>query len=196
MRGAESYLHRFAKQTLASWLRGGIRVGPKFQGLQPLMACIPISGCSAPMFNVYEEYPIATCGGGTNQEVGCSRRCAEQCSHPTAWHCFAASNSISTPAHKHGIPTGKELTKCPSLKRTNFLFDVAMVGADGSLKCVFEICHTNPIEAQKIKWLTEHNVPWFEMSADWIMKQCRSPYSVAEGILRSSSAAIAVQEKI
>jgi hypothetical protein len=192
--GSESYLHRFAKQTLASWLRGGIRVGENYQGLQPLMAHVPYAGCTAPMYNIYEEYPIATTGIPTKQ-IGPRRTCQRsddpegteevaresECSHLSGWHCFSAEDQTQW-KHKHGIPTRKELILCPTIKRIDFLFDVAMIDCDGNLKCVFEVCHTNPIDKKKIRWLKDNQVPWFEMSAEWIMKQTRSPYSVVGGI--------------
>lgn len=184
MRSVESYLHRFAKQTLASWIRGGIRVGGNFQGLQPVMSHVPYEGCLPPMYNVYEEYPIATVTTPV-KEIGNTRSCIEGCDHLTGWHCLAATNQLTMPKHKHGIPTAKELVECSALK-TNFFFDVAMIDSSGNLRCVFEICHTNPIEPKKIKWLTENKIPWFEMSAEWIMKQTRSPYAVTDGILRRS----------
>lgn len=182
-KGVESYLHRYAKQTVASWLRGGVRVGENFKGLQPLFKSVPL-GMPQPMYGVYEEFPIAA-----KTAVGLRRCCigeaAEACQCLTGWHCHVKSNSKLTVAHRHGIPTIKELVnaKVP----IEFIFDVGVVDTLGSLCCVVEVCHTNPMNPSKIKWLTDNRIAWCEVSAEWIMNQVRSPFSLTEGIVRSSS---------
>lgn len=176
-KGVESYLHRFAKQTVASWLRGRVRTGTNFKGLQPLADYIPI-GMQAPMYGIYEEYPVLA------DNTGCDKNqdCADCSLHVTGWHCYCAKHTDFTVCHKHGIPVLKELNKL----KIAHVFDIGVVNAAGKLCCVVEICNTNPIETRKIEWLTEHQVPWFELSADWIMKQVKSPYSISDGITRNS----------
>jgi len=51
----ESYMHKYAKMVLASWLRKKIRIGEKYKGLDNIS--LPIKGKS-PMYNVYVEYPV------------------------------------------------------------------------------------------------------------------------------------------
>ena len=184
-KGVESYLHRYAKQTIGSWLRGGIRVGENFKGLQPLFASVPI-GMPAPMYGVYEEYPIA------KTQLGLQRCCHltesdKSCNCLTGWHCYqtnGSSNGLTglTVAHRHGIPTIKELVnaKLP----IDFIFDIGIVNASGQLCCVVEVCHKNPMQPNKIKWLTDNGVAWFEVSAEWVLNQVRSPFNLKDGILR------------
>lgn len=180
-KGVESYLHRYAKQTVASWIRGGVRVGENFKGLQPLFKSVPL-GMPQPMCGVYEEFPIAA-----KTAVGLRRCCVgeEECECLTGWHCHLKSpnNTKLTVAHRHGIPTIKELVnaKVP----IEFIFDVGVVNAVGSLCCVVEVCHTNPMHPNKIKWLTDNNIAWYEVSAEWIMNQVRSPFSLSDGMLRN-----------
>jgi hypothetical protein len=187
----ESYLHKFAKQTVATWIRGRVKVGAKFKGLQPMGDAIPF-GMEAPMCGVYEEYPIL------RDRTGLQRVCcqsddvadADRCNHLTGWHCYVHSNpgKLTIP-HKHGIPTLKALSEA-KMPAAECVFDVGVIDTTGKLCCVVEICHTNPMNAKKIKWLTDNNVTWYEISAEWVMKQIRSPYSVAEGLYRYSGSPI------
>lgn len=177
-KGVESYLHRYAKQTVATWLRGCVKVGSNFKGLQPMSTSVPF-GMPQPMCGVYEEFPIAK-----NNWTGLKRCCGDQgCDCLTGWHCYAQKTPV-TFAHRHGIPTIKELVNAKT--PIEFIFDVGVVNSVGSLCCVVEVCHTNPMHSNKIEWLNQNGIPWFEMSAEWIMNQVRSPFSVSDGILRSS----------
>jgi hypothetical protein len=169
---SESYMHRYAKQTLASWVRGRIRVGPKFQGLQPVGETIML-GTTSPMFGVYEEFPVTSDGVGIEKCANCSH--LEACH---GWDC------IGTFKKKHNIPMKKELDELEI--KPKYFFDVGVVNSDGNLYCVLEVCYKNPMNNDKIAWLKQHNIQWFEISAEWIMSQCHSPYSIQDGILRSS----------
>jgi hypothetical protein len=179
MRGAgtpESYMHFYAKKTLASWIRGRITIGKNFKGLYPVATYIPYTGLTL----VYEEYPIAS--SIAQSDIGLRRSCpeggAKDCSCQTGWNC------VKLKGIKCIIPTARELQLSKTLK-TKYIFDVAVLNTTGELSCVFEICHRNPITRSKIDWLRLHNIPWFELSAEWILRQNCSPYSIVDGIIRA-----------
>jgi hypothetical protein len=52
----ESYMHKYAKTVLASWLRKKIRIGEKFKG----MCNIPLKlgDKRPPCMDIYIEYPV------------------------------------------------------------------------------------------------------------------------------------------
>lgn len=172
-------MHRFAKQTLATWLRGRSRVGVNFKGLQPVLPGLPLHPKSAsPMFGVYDEYPICTMST-TNEIVGLA--CTE-------WKTRGIKSSKG-----HGIPLGKDIKQwnenCTKDKRLRmeWFFDVGVVDPVTSQLCyVFEIVHTNPMDDAKIEWLRANNIQWIEISALWIMNRVKSPFNLHPGITRSS----------
>jgi hypothetical protein len=179
---SESYAHRLTKQTLATWLRARSRIGANFKGLQPILPFIPLS-TDKPMYGVYEEYPV--CKDGLE---GLQCECQGNDLHTTGWHCFEAKHGkIAARAHK--IPTKKDIKKWkqskakPRLKHMLF-FDIGIVGPDGKLCCVFEIKHTHPTTDEKVQWIEANGIRWFEISADWILNRCRSPFSMEGAILK------------
>jgi len=176
---SESLAHRFSKQAFASWVRGRSRVGINFKGLQPVLPYIPISS-NKPMYGVYEEYPV--CVDETGELVG-----LESNSCLTGWHDWTKQHGkIASKGHQ--IPSSKDIKKWnashhPRLKMKWF-FDIGVVDENGRLSCVFEIKHTHASTDQKIAWLEENNVKWFEVSADWILNRVRAPFDISGCILR------------
>ena len=69
--GVESYLHRYGKKVVASWLRKKIRIGSNFKGLSNLKMDLDFKELQQekPMLGVYEEYPVCK-DLKTNQKVG------------------------------------------------------------------------------------------------------------------------------
>lgn len=196
---AESIGHRAAKSALASWLRGRSRVGANFKGLQPVLDCVPLS-LDKPMFGVYEEYPVCTAANGTLVGLDLVPHAAPEhrvgeggnvvCADTTGWHCWAASYG-KIASKQHQIPTQKDIKKwnleCglqDHRLRSLYFFDIGVVNPEGRLSTVFEIKHTHPTTDDKIAWLEQHNVRWFEVSADWILSRVNSPFSIAGSILR------------
>ncbi len=180
MKGVESYMHRFAKQTVASWLRNRSKVGVNFKGLQPIMKDLPLH-TQRPMFGIYEEYPVCR----TLSDVIGLNKCLEITCNATdhSWNCWSSANGKKT-CQRHGIPTLRELGEWNLT--INWLFDIGVVDNEGNLCFVAEICHKNPMNDAKINWLKEHNIPWIELSADWIMNRVKGPFDLKDGILRSS----------
>lgn len=150
-------MHRFAKQTVATWVRGRSRVGANFKGLQPVLDLIPMQPKSAsPMFGVYEEYPVCT------SKIGLLGVAASE------WKSSGVKASKA-----HGIPLAKDIgawnEKCSKEQKLKleWLFDVGVVDPVTSKLCfVIEIRHTNPMTDEKIAWLDEQGISWLEMSAD------------------------------
>lgn len=173
---SESYMHRFAKQTLAGWVRGRIRIGENFKGLQPLTKIISI-GTEAPMFGVYEEFPV------TKEGIGLS---VNRETYPDAKHGWETVGSRFK--LKHNIPLKKELDALQI--KPKYFFDIGIVNPEGRLYCVLEVCHKHSIRDDKIQWLKDHNIEWVEFSAEWILNQCHSPFSIQDGILRQSSSSL------
>ena len=120
------------------------------------------------MLGVYEEYPV------TEDGIGLTRR-KEESTH--GW------DDVGKFKMKHNIPTKRELDELEI--KPKYFFDVGLVNSKGILYCVFEVCYKHPMCDDKIRWLKEHNVIWYELSAEWIMNQCHSPYTIQDGILRS-----------
>jgi hypothetical protein len=174
-RSVESYMHLYAKQVLASWLRNRVHVGANFKGLQPICNFVPYQNQTAPMMGVYEEFPVCT-----TRDLQCNAK------YPTIWHELSDTSNFAV-KKKHGIPSVKELSD--GGYKPSFIFDVAVFERKNELSrlnCVFEICHTHPMDEAKIQYLKTHDIKWFELSAEWIMNQVRSPFSIQQGILRSS----------
>jgi len=200
---AESYAHRFAKQALASWLRGRSRVGKNFKGLQPFLPYLPIS-TNKPMYGVYEEYPVCTTGTGVVIGLERTPHAAPGqgahlegevlCKDATGWHCWESSyGKIASRGHR--IPTAKDIKRwneahplssgMPQLRlNMNYFFDVGLVDPEGRLAVAFEVKHTHPTPQAKIDWMEANGVRWFELSADWILNRCQSPFNITGAILR------------
>lgn len=174
--GVESYMHRFAKQTVASWLRKRSKVGSNFKGLQPILNSLPLHN-KGPMFGVFEEFPVS-------QDIGITLCANPECSSTDhGWNCWTLANNKKT-CQRNGIPTLRELHdwKLP----TTWIFDIGIIDTHGKLCFVAEICHKNPMNDAKIAWLKLHNIQWIELNAEWIMNRIKSPFDLTEGIMRSS----------
>ena len=179
MTSVESYKHRYAKKTVAQWIRQRCRIGDKFKGLQPLV--IPINS-SQPMNGVYEEWPVTS-------EWGSELTCAD-CSHQHPWECCHAAPHLTK--KKHGVPCKRDFSQWNRAKSKNkklspeWYFDVALIDSNGRLCYVFEIKHKHAMCDEKINWLNEHSIPWVELDADWVLERVKSPYDLTDGILRKN----------
>lgn len=175
MSSVESYKHRYAKKTVAQWIRKRCRIGEKFKGLQPLV--LPINS-DGPMFGVYEEWPVT-------EELGL--RCNHDTPHPHPWACC----DVAVTTKKHGVPCKRDFSQWNRGKKTEeklsptWYFDVALVDSRGSLAFVFEIKHKHAMCDEKIAWLNENGIPWVELDADWVLERVKSPYDLSEGIIRN-----------
>lgn len=187
MKGVESYMHRFAKQTVATWLRSRSKIGVNCKGLQPLLPVLPLLDQSfAPMYGVYEEFPICKTASGQLIGLGLS------------WKEWRETSGMKV-SKQHGIPSQKDISAWNQLAKTKdeklsmeWFFDVGVVDASQRLCCVCEVVHKNPVEDAKIAWLNENKISFAELNAEWIMTRVKSPFSLQEGILRSN---ITVNEK-
>lgn len=187
---AESLAHRYAKQTLASWLRARSRVGANFKGLQPVLPHIPLS-TDKPMYGVYEEYPVCRAEKLSSRQIGltCDMNVGTVAS-TTDWHAWAAQHG-KIASKSHGIPSKKDIKQWNDARkrsdRTRITsaqyFDIGIV-SNGRLSVVFEIQHTHPSTPEKIAWLEHERVTWFEISADWILNRCSAPFSIEGAILK------------
>lgn len=170
----ESYLHRYSKIVLASWLRKHIRIGKNFKGLKGFNLDLDWAFCKncthKGMYSVYMEYPICK-DLETNEVIGKS---------PDSWKNWLTKNCIGV-SSKSGLPNVFEIKsliegKHPKLKILH-TFDVVIIDKDG-LKYVFEICHKHGCENKKIKWLEDNDVIGYELEAQWIMERVDCPYNV------------------
>jgi hypothetical protein len=143
--GNESYLHKYAKQTLASWLRRK-RSGK----LKWILEDITLSSWNdnkSKTIGVCIEYPLVKISGG------------EYKGHTISWD--------------NKIPTYYQL-KQDNIK-PEFMFDIAVINNSGNIESVFEIEFKSPMTQKKIKFLNDHNIKYYEVSALDIMTNCRPP---------------------
>lgn len=164
----ESYLHRYAKVTLSSWLRKKIRIGPNFKGLNNIDLSGASSGLSklSPMYGVYTEYPV--CSDGSDQIIGLT----------ITWSEWLTKNNI-TVNNKTNIPTVYDIKQFDKKLKVKLLyvFDVAIVDSVG-IKYVFEIEHKNPSTPEKVQFLLDRKIIGYEISAQKIMEQVKLPYNI------------------
>jgi hypothetical protein len=175
-------MHRFAKQTVGSWLRLRSKVGANYKGLNPLLPVLPLLDRSfSPMFGVYEEYPI--CKTADGQLIGLH----------ISWDDWRQVQTTKMKVSKqHGIPSQSDIQNWNQLAQKDgklsmeWFFDVGVVDASKKLCCVCEIVHKNHMDDTKINWLNENKVSYVEMNAEWIMTRVKPPFDMTEGIMRSN----------
>lgn len=167
----ESYMHKYAKTVLASWLRQKVRVGEKYKGLENIP--LPVKGKS-PMFNVYVEYPVCSFN---DELVGVTGNTDSD--HP--WISWLNKNGKKAKA-KHGVPSSFELKdweKAGCKLKILHVFDVAVIDPEtGCLHSVYEIQHKHPVTEYKKKFLEDNDIDGFEISAEWIMNKVKAPFTV------------------
>ena len=169
--GVESYLHKYAKVVVCSWLRKKIRIGEKFKGLNniPLNLKLPKS---SPMYSVYPEYPVCKSLLTAKDEgpiiVGLD----------VMWDKWLTDNGLDDKIKsKSRIPTIYELKELTDKLETVTVFDIGIVD-EGKLKYVFEIEHTHACTTRKIKFITENKIIGYELPAQKVMEQVKLPYTV------------------
>lgn len=167
----ESYLHKYAKIVVASWLRKKIRIGPKFKGLNniPLELELPKK---SPMYGVYTEFPICKSFIDPNNPiiVGID----------ITWDQYIDKYDLqSNIKSKTKIPTVYELKDLVSDNKLKILsiFDVGIVDK-GKLKYIFEIEHTHACTPKKIKFIHKHKLIGYELRAQKVMEQVKLPYAI------------------
>ena len=142
--GSESYIHRYAKQTLTSWLRRK-RSGK----IKWILQDINLSDWNKnnKTYGVCIEYPIIK---ENNEFKG----------HTISWN--------------EKIPTYYQL-KQNNIKPL-FIFDIAVINCEsGKIEQVFEIKYKSPMTKNKIKFLKDQNIEYYELDAINILNNCRPP---------------------
>lgn len=157
----ESYMHRYAKTVVAAWLRKKNRSKSK-----KMMTNVPCSfkGCS-PFYNIYVEYPI--CQDSDGNIIGLSGKSND------IWGDYF-ENVLKKPRLGR-MPSYKELTN-NGLKVLQ-VFDVVSI-SDNKLQCIFEIQYKHPIDKNKIKFIKEHKVECYELSATQILDRTCPPITL------------------
>jgi hypothetical protein len=153
---AESGLHYYAKIVMASWLRKMTGV-KNFKGLNNInFTCTTKS--AGPMFGVYTEYPVCL-EKTTKKIIGLD----------ITWGDYAKATQWKAKS-KHGIPSKYELKNAADKFIILHIFDVVVM--DGSkLAYIFEIKHTHAIDSKKIKFIEKHQIPTFEVAAQWVLER-------------------------
>lgn len=140
--GTETYLHRYAKQTLASWLKRK-RSGKLNWILQDVILSETNNNKT---YGIQIEYPIVKIDGGFKG---------------------------------HTIPWDDKIPTYYQLKQQNiipkFIFDIAVINDLGNIEQVFEIKYKNAMSANKIKFLNNQGIKYYELSALEILEHCRPP---------------------
>lgn len=164
--GVESYLHKYAKIVVASWLRKKIRIGPKFKGLSniPLELEFPKK---KPMYNVYTEFPV--CKSLIDDKI---------IGIDVEWDKYIDEHDLqSNVRSKTKIPTIYELKDMNDKFKLLSIFDIGIVDK-GKLKYIFEIEHTHACTPRKIKFINNHKLIGYELSAQKVMEQVKLPYAI------------------
>lgn len=174
--GVESYLHKYAKVVLCAWLRKKIRIGSSFKGLNNILLTLE-SSKESPMYNVYQEYPVGKCliSPSPDKEiiVGID----------VMWDEWLKEHKLEGFVRsKYSIPTIYELKELKDKIDLITVFDVSIIDND-KLKYVFEVEHTHPCTSKKIKFINDHKIIGYELSALKIMEKVKLPYEIS--ILRS-----------
>jgi len=163
---AESYMHKYAKSTLGSWLRR--KVSGKLTYI--LTEGVDISANSirkdGPCFGVFYEYPICTSSVGI---IGLKNTINGGSSFIWADYINSLNkgNKVSAnfiPKYKH-VPKGLKIL---------YIFDVVYV-ENGKIKYIFEICHKSPMSDAKKKFITDNKIKCYEISAVGILEHVRPP---------------------
>ena len=169
--GIESYLHKYSKIVMCAWLRKKIKIGTtKFKGLNniPLDLKSPKKG---PMFNVYPEYPVCKNKGPNVEDtsvIGLN----------VMWDEWLTNNNLNDKVKsKSRIPTVYELKDLSDIVEVITIFDIGVVD-DGKLKYIFEIEHTHACTPRKIKFINEHELIGYEISAQKVIEQVKLPYCI------------------
>lgn len=175
--GVESYLHKYAKVVVCSWLRKKIRIGEKFKGLNNISLSLKLPK-ESPMYGVYPEYPVCKsllkadgCEASinTNQIVGLD----------IMWDKWLKDNGLDAKVKSRTrIPTLYELKDMTQHLEVITIFDIGLVD-EGKLKYIFEIEHTHACTAKKIKFIEENNLIGYELSAQKVMEQVKLPFTIA-----------------
>lgn len=167
--GVESYLHKYAKIVVCAWLRKKIRIGAKFKGLNNIPLDLELPKKS-PMFSVYPEFPVCK-SISDGKLVGID----------IEWIEWLTQNNLQTLIKsKSKIPTVYELKEHKELEtklKLVSVFDIGIVDK-GSLKYIFEIEHTHPSTPKKIKFIKEHKIIGYEISAQKVMEKVKLPYAI------------------
>ena len=153
----ESYLHKYAKTVMSSWLRK--LTGRNFKGLNNIGITLTTKP-TGPMFGVYTEYPVCQ-DKETQSLIGINE----------TWANWLTNHKLSAKA-KHGIPTRWELKEWKKELKILHIFDIVILD-DNRVSYIFEICHKHPIEKDKIEFVKIHKIPCYEVAAQWIMENCK-----------------------
>ena len=155
----ESYLHKYAKTVMASWLRK--LTGRNFRGLNNIGITLK-NKPTGPMFGVYTEYPVCQ-DTQSKSLIGIDE----------SWEHWLSNNNVTAKA-KHGIPTRWELKEWKDKCKMIHIFDIVVLD-NTQIAYAFEICHKHPIEDPKIEFVKQHEIPCYEVAAQWIMEKCKLP---------------------
>ena len=167
--GVESYLHKYSKVVVCAWLRKKIKIGTtKFKGLNNIPLEL-VSPKNAPMFNVYPEYPVCKSKDKSNTNI---------VGLDIMWKDWLTQNNLDSKVQsKSRIPTIYDLKNMTDRLEVLTIFDIGVVD-DNKLKYIFEIEHTHACTPKKIKFINEHNLIGYELSAQKVMEQVKLPYCI------------------
>jgi hypothetical protein len=169
----ESYLHKHAKKVFAGWLHKYFRIGQNFKGMNGIDLNINWEWCRRHNA-ILIEYPVCV-DRKTKKLIGLMPENNSEIKG-IEWSDWLKSQSLSINA---SVPNHYDLKKWKEEKRLKilYIFDIAVIDNSG-LKYVFEVCHKSPSSDKKIKWLNDHKIKGYEISAGWIMNQVKSPYTI------------------
>jgi hypothetical protein len=183
--GVESYLHKYAKIVVCSWLRTKIRIGEKFKGLDNIKLSLKLPKQS-PMYSVYSEYPVCkSLIKPENNNVNnidnienIDNNISTIIGLDVMWDVWLTNNNLNDKVKsKTRIPTIYELKDIADKLEIITVFDIGIVD-ESKLKYVFEIEHTHASTARKIKFIEDNNLIGYELSAQKVMEQVKLPFNI------------------
>ena len=162
-KSSESYMHKYAKSTLATWLRKK-RCGAKWC-LQNIDCGTNIANTS-PNYGVFLEYPIAK-NKSSGKIEGLNPKIDDN--GKLIWSDNFNSDKI---IRKDCVPIYKELVD------NNYIvlcvFDIIMVDTN-NIRFAFEINHKHPIDDKKEKSIKDWGIKCYEISAISVLDNTRIP---------------------
>jgi hypothetical protein len=156
MPSVESYKHKFAKETVARWLRSQCK-RDEYADLPPVSWRV---NRGAPHFGVWIEYPV--CLNHRNEIVGL---------------CPVWDEAGPWEDHPPSYEDVLALSLTPIL-----IFDLA-IQHKGWIYAAIEIVHTNGISEKKLEYLKRvraenGHLDVFVVDADWVLSRIERPHSL------------------
>lgn len=174
---SESYMHRYAKTTLGSWVRRKVSCKlPKHVLSEETIVISNKKRTDGPYFGVSYEYPI--CSDKNGNIIGMINTIDKNSNN--IWADYL--RSIGEIVTDNFVPTYKYLKKLNnSSLKILYIFDIVYID-NAQIQYIFEICYKSPMTDDKIKFIKEYvnnyQMKCYELSAEKILEQTFPPKKI------------------